>query len=80
MMDSAARFTLSSSLIPIAILVLFTMQLVFKGEDTAASANYLMQIQGMNDDAWQFMDSEDAPRPSASAFASIAGEWGRTGP
>ncbi|MCM0148847.1 hypothetical protein KCN56_09760 [Photobacterium galatheae] len=79
-MDSTARFTLSSSLIPIAVMVLFTLQLVFKGEDSAASANYLMQIQGMNDDAWQYMDDVDTTQLSASTFGSISGEWGQTGP
>lgn len=79
-MDATARFTLSSSLIPIAVMVLFTLQLALKGEDSAASANYLMQIQGMNDDTWQHMDSAETDQSFASILGSASGEWGRTGP
>ncbi|MBD8511332.1 hypothetical protein L6J37_16590 [Photobacterium sp. WH77] len=56
-MASTAQFTLSSCLIPIAVLVLFTMQLAMKSDDRTLSVSHQIEAKGFSDGIWQDMDS-----------------------
>lgn len=56
-MESTAQFTLSSCLIPIAVLVLFTMQLAMKSDDRTLSVSHQIEAKGFNDGIWQDMGS-----------------------
>ncbi|MEI8592968.1 hypothetical protein [Photobacterium sp. Hal280] len=56
-MTSTAHFTLSSCLIPIAVMVMFTMQLAMKSDESTFSVSHQIEAKGFNDGIWQDMDS-----------------------
>ncbi|MDO6706694.1 hypothetical protein [Photobacterium sp. 1_MG-2023] len=75
-MNTTTRFTLSSCLIPIAIMVLFTLQLAIKGDKSTSSMNYLMQIKGVNHETWQHTEHANISESDQTIIASR----GPTGP